>query len=135
MVDFVRGYNFDFVLKRLLKEGMNKEAASSSVEQMRVFFMMIAAHPEERFAAWEGMDPAWHAFILHTGRYAEFCQHLVGRFVHHDPEAFGTPAFAAAWSKTVKAAAAFGIKLRPDIAAACAEGVAAACAEDLRQAA
>jgi SAM-dependent methyltransferase len=27
----------------------------------------------------------WHAFILHTDDYAEFCQRVAGRFIHHLP--------------------------------------------------
>ncbi|WP_223884458.1 glycine-rich domain-containing protein [Micromonospora craniellae] len=32
------------------------------------------------------MDIGWHTFILHTREYAEFCQRLAGRFIHHQPE-------------------------------------------------
>jgi hypothetical protein len=31
------------------------------------------------------VDFGWHAFILHTVDYADFCQRVVGRFVHHVP--------------------------------------------------
>ena len=29
------------------------------------------------------IDEAWHAFILHTKDYEEFCMNSIGRFVHH----------------------------------------------------
>jgi hypothetical protein len=34
----------------------------------------------------ELVDIGWHTFILHTADYAEFCQRVAGRFIHHQPE-------------------------------------------------
>lgn len=31
------------------------------------------------------VDPAWHAFILHSREYAEWCEEQFGRFLHHAP--------------------------------------------------
>ncbi|MFI1194165.1 glycine-rich domain-containing protein [Micromonospora sp. NPDC020750] len=32
------------------------------------------------------VDIGWHTFILHTADYADFCQRVAGRFIHHQPE-------------------------------------------------
>ncbi|MEU8260438.1 hypothetical protein AB0C02_07435 [Micromonospora sp. NPDC048999] len=32
------------------------------------------------------VDIGWHTFILHTRDYADFCQRIAGRFIHHQPE-------------------------------------------------
>ncbi|MFG2102513.1 glycine-rich domain-containing protein [Micromonospora echinaurantiaca] len=32
------------------------------------------------------VDIGWHTFILHTREYADFCQRIAGRFIHHQPE-------------------------------------------------
>ncbi len=40
-------------------------------------------------------DDAWHAFILHTRVYQDFCNKAFGRFLHHTPaEAMRTPTLA-----------------------------------------
>ncbi|MFH9606889.1 hypothetical protein [Streptomyces sp. NPDC017448] len=31
------------------------------------------------------VDPAWHAFLLHTKDYAEWCTARFGYVIHHDP--------------------------------------------------
>lgn len=31
------------------------------------------------------VDVGWHAFLLHTREYAEFCHQIAGRFIHHVP--------------------------------------------------
>jgi hypothetical protein len=33
-------------------------------------------------------DLVWHQHILDTARYAQDCQRIFGRFLHHDPHAF-----------------------------------------------
>lgn len=33
----------------------------------------------------ESVDVVWHAFILNTGLYKDFCNRFVGIFVDHDP--------------------------------------------------
>ncbi len=32
------------------------------------------------------VDNLWHAFILFTPEYAEFCNNYIGHFIHHAPE-------------------------------------------------
>lgn len=32
------------------------------------------------------VDIGWHTFILHTRDYADFCQRIAGRFIHHQPD-------------------------------------------------
>lgn len=31
-------------------------------------------------------DVAWHAFILRTREYTEYCRQRFGRYVHHEPD-------------------------------------------------
>ncbi|MGW1814862.1 glycine-rich domain-containing protein [Streptomyces sp. NPDC002125] len=33
----------------------------------------------------DDVDKGYHAFILHTKAYAEFCDRQAGRFLHHNP--------------------------------------------------
>ncbi|HEX5200919.1 MAG TPA: hypothetical protein VFW27_13390 [Actinoplanes sp.] len=49
----------------------------------------------------ELVDIGWHTFILHTIDYAEFCDRIAGRFIHHVPDepddgAAGPPLAASA---------------------------------------
>lgn len=31
------------------------------------------------------VDEAWHSFLLHSREYAEYCDSVFGRFIHHVP--------------------------------------------------
>lgn len=44
----------------------------------------------------QAVDVAWHEFILFTRNYQVFCQHALGRFLHHTPtEAMASPTRAS----------------------------------------
>lgn len=46
-------------------------------ERLQFFFVM---HEEMR-----DIDNMWHAFILNSRPYSEFCQTFFGRYLHHEP--------------------------------------------------
>lgn len=65
-------------------------------EGLRDYFT-ICAQARGRFVAMPSqvVDDAWHAFILHTRYYQDFCDKALGRFLHHTPaEAMSTPTLA-----------------------------------------
>ncbi|MGI5406637.1 glycine-rich domain-containing protein [Streptomyces chartreusis] len=63
-----------------------KEAAARRiVGQAAAFIAASGQRPGQSLAPSKLVDYGWHAFILHTVDYAEFCQRVVGCFVHHVP--------------------------------------------------
>ncbi|KUN81113.1 hypothetical protein AQJ66_24420 [Streptomyces bungoensis] len=55
------------------------------VGQAVAFIAASGRQPGQSLAPSELVDYGWHAFILHTAEYSEFCQRVIGRFVHHLP--------------------------------------------------
>ncbi|NUZ07180.1 hypothetical protein [Piscinibacter koreensis] len=58
-------------------------------------FFLACARSDRAFVAMpsRAVDTFWHAFILHTRAYAEWCDLALGRFLHHTPaEALGARA-------------------------------------------
>jgi hypothetical protein len=49
-------------------------------------FLGTCATSIESLGPSELVDIGWHTFILHTADYADFCQRVAGRFIHHQPE-------------------------------------------------
>jgi hypothetical protein len=67
----------------------------------------------------ELVDAGWHAFILHTRDYADFCHRVAGRYLHHvptggDPVKHGERAHATL-SRTVEAIRNAGFVVDPDL--------------------
>lgn len=55
------------------------------VDQM-VAYLAACAVAAESLAPSATVDEFWHAFIIRTVPYAEFCERLAGRFIHHMPD-------------------------------------------------
>jgi hypothetical protein len=68
---------------------IDQATARRIVGQTAAFIATSGRQPGQSLAPSELVDHGWHAFILHTADYAEFCQRAVGRFVHHVPTAEG----------------------------------------------
>lgn len=65
-------------------------------EGLRDYFI-LCAQARRRFVSMPSQvaDDAWHAFILHTRYYQDFCNKAFGRFLHHTPaEAMRTQTLA-----------------------------------------
>lgn len=82
--------------------------AERMVEQMLVWMKAVADNPSVRLAMDETVDPAWHAFMLHSQEYAAFCDQLFGRYLHHVPPAPGTSHSDAEIDRTLPALHATG---------------------------
>jgi hypothetical protein len=67
------------------EEGHDLDFAERVIEQTLVFLVACAQNPGAKLAPSNVTDPGWHAFILHTQAYAEFCTRVAGRFIHHLP--------------------------------------------------
>ncbi|MFJ9754987.1 glycine-rich domain-containing protein [Streptomyces sp. NPDC101149] len=55
------------------------------VGQAAAFIAASGQQPGQSLAPSELVDYGWHAFILHTADYAQFCERVAGTFVHHVP--------------------------------------------------
>lgn len=64
---------------------MSEEMAGRIVDEGLKFVAACATHPGLGLAPSRIVDEGWHALLLHTAMYADLCDRLGGRFVHHYP--------------------------------------------------
>ncbi|MFE4491464.1 hypothetical protein ACFRKD_03275 [Streptomyces niveus] len=64
---------------------MSDDQGDRGVNQVAAF-LAVAANTTERFTPSLRVDLFWHAFVLHTKHYAEFCDALGSGFIHHVPD-------------------------------------------------
>ncbi|RSS38147.1 hypothetical protein EF912_34235 [Streptomyces sp. WAC07061] len=64
---------------------MTDDEGERGVDQMAAF-LAVAANTTEKATPSLRVDLFWHAFVLHTKPYADFCEALAGRFIHHVPD-------------------------------------------------
>ena len=82
-------WRFDDAYKQevLLKYPHLTEAdVSQAFQQLRLYFS-ICWHQEKKTVAMPSklVDECWHIFICDTRKYAQFCEAVFGRFLHHEP--------------------------------------------------
>jgi hypothetical protein len=84
--ELVSASMFDRLTRRVMVDhGTDQTAAEQVTDQALAFLQACALDPAAGLAPSAGVDKGWHAFILHTADYAEFCQRVAGRFIHHLP--------------------------------------------------
>jgi len=81
--------HLSFVKDRLIKkQGWNPSRADEvRIEFLR--FISLSFVNKGMHAPSAEVDEFWHAFLLFTREYHEFCQRHFGKFVHHVPEHSG----------------------------------------------
>nr|WP_206303054.1 hypothetical protein [Streptomyces sp. S10(2018)] len=108
---------FGRLTDRIAKEhpDISPDLAARIMDQALAFLGACAA--ERRPLRPSGMvDVGWHAFILHTADYAEFCERIAGRFIHHEPDVSGQPPRdGTSLPATVQAIKAAGYEVDPQL--------------------
>ncbi len=78
-------YHNQSVIDRIAEEeSISAELAERYLKGARQFLEVAASVPVSVSPSIP-IDAGWHAFILHTKDYAEYCQEQFGRFIHHQP--------------------------------------------------
>ncbi|MEU7527715.1 hypothetical protein AB0A74_18430 [Saccharothrix sp. NPDC042600] len=108
------------LVRQLISEhaGMTGDEAVRIVNATVAFLKVCADSPEGHYRPSRRVDLGWHQFILNTVDYAEFCERVAGRFLHHVPEAFAPPRATPAdtaktLAPTVEAMRAAGFEVDP----------------------
>jgi hypothetical protein len=79
------------VIERIQRDAdVDRETARTWFNEMLVFLDM-AADSKRFISPPEAVDVAWHAFILHTRDYEDYCRERFGRVIHHQPTSAPDP--------------------------------------------
>jgi hypothetical protein len=111
----------DELLDRLVtflvnEEQMTRCHAILIMDQALAFLGTLAQYVGAPLSPSKKVDPGWHAFVLHTREYDDWCQRVAGRFIHHNPfKDTIAPRDGVAVARTVEAMAAAGYAIDPDL--------------------
>ncbi len=61
------------------------EQTNQAIERYSMFLCLIYLYPNRKLVPTQEIDTVWHHHILDTMKYAEDCEMLFGRFIHHFP--------------------------------------------------
>ena len=97
-------------------DGYDQDTAERITEQALAFLVACSRYPDGHLVPSQAVDAGWHAFILHTADYTEFCQRVAGRFIHHRPSGPGEAAPGQqAIGVTIAAMRDAGLPTDPDL--------------------
>ena len=71
--------------KVMQEEGWDAATAAKAVGHYRRFLCMRDIEPTLDLVPTDDIDKVWHQHILFTRAYADDCQRLFGRYIHHEP--------------------------------------------------
>jgi len=61
------------------------EQTKQAIYHYSMFLCLINLYPKRKLVPTQEIDRVWHHHILDTMKYAEDCEMLFGRFIHHFP--------------------------------------------------
>lgn len=66
--------------------GLSAQHAEQLLKEYQRFLVLIKLHPNQRIGMYsDSVDKLWHAHILSTSLYADYCERHHGHFLHHSP--------------------------------------------------
>lgn len=109
-------FHYDFnkhKISMIDRHGFSPEECEKSWKDLLIILSALEKEPDKTFALTVGADQALHGLLLDTVGHLRFSEAIfgTGSIVVHDPFAYGTPTFDAAWQRTRAAFAAEGIAL------------------------
>jgi hypothetical protein len=88
LVGMVLAYeNAEFIERLKVKLVLSHKEAEQLFLDMKQFLYMCGTRPGI-CSPTDPIDAAWHEFVLYTEDYANFCQNMFGRFIHHVPPTY-----------------------------------------------
>ena len=74
-------------------EATQRNWAERIMEQTLAFLKVSAVTSDGTLSPSTKVDIGWHTFLMYTREYADFCQQIAGRMIHHAPSDVPDAAF------------------------------------------
>ena len=90
-VQYMDEFDYSNVIRKttedLCKFGqqVDQEYLEEGIFALKQYYAVALFDPCNMHAVSDAVDPFWYAHILHTREYFEFCENVVGGYMHHDP--------------------------------------------------
>lgn len=81
--------NFDFskTAKKVDRDthGLTSKYLAEGIENLKRYYVVALLDPLNEHAVSRYVDPFWHAHVLHTKEYIEFCSTVFDQYIQHQP--------------------------------------------------
>lgn len=82
-----QAHDMQMVADRMVKKGLARDPrqAEELITEYLRYMTIVSENHGQIFAPSDAVDEVWHTHLLFTADYAEFCEKVVGTFLHHRP--------------------------------------------------
>jgi hypothetical protein len=88
----IENYDLSFVHEKLATENKLAGEDLQKIErEFKRFLNLVLSEKGPLAVIDRRVDEFWHSFILFTPQYQQFCERVMGFFVHHQPRTTKTP--------------------------------------------
>lgn len=85
-LDEARAYPLGDVIARFQKDGgLSEEEACLQFDELLKYLVLCSQKTVGIYGMRGPIDNAWHSFLMFTRLYQQFCDDVLGQFVHHRP--------------------------------------------------
>lgn len=87
VLETVERYPMEEIVARYARnENLSIAEAKEHERELKRFLALVCLMPSGTYVMSGPIDKLWHAFIIHTREYQDFCNKAAGRFIHHAPD-------------------------------------------------
>jgi hypothetical protein len=92
MMRTLESYDLWYVEERLARKGLiPSERIAGAILEFKRYMALVGLGYRGLGMTSREVDEVWHAFVLFTREYADFCQAAFGAFIHHVPRTSRSP--------------------------------------------
>lgn len=86
-VDIIDKFDYSRVASKVSKDlgGLPSPYLQDGIENLKLYYVVALLDPMNAHAVSRPVDPFWHAHILFTKEYSNFCKKVYSGYVHHVP--------------------------------------------------
>lgn len=86
-IEAIYSFDLSFIYERLIKvDKWTRRSARKAIEQYKNYLVLKRKYGGlYMLPPSQEIDEVWHAHILYTEEYNQFCQDIFGGFLHHHP--------------------------------------------------
>ena len=86
IIDRAMSFPMEDVVTRYAKDhDLPLSVAQDHERELKRYLALFAINPDTKYGMRGQIDELWHTFLMFTKEYAQFCNQVAGRFIHHVP--------------------------------------------------
>ncbi len=87
-LNLIEHFDYSKIIKQVSKDFngcLTKAYLMEGIENLKKYYAVALLDPLNEHAVSKHVDPFWHAHIIHTEEYIDFCESVFEQYIQHEP--------------------------------------------------